>query len=422
MGFLKKMQKTPKSLRLHIGIFGRTNVGKSTFLNYLSNQDVSITSPIPGTTTDVVEKTMELLPIGPVVFLDTAGLDDVSDLGSLRLKKTEKIFNRSDVYILLVEPNMWGKYEDRVMAEAKKRKTPLIIVINKADLTKIKAGFIKKIESFSRNIMISESLSKEKQDETIFELKDLLLKVVPDDFLNPPPLIGDLVPEGEIAVLIVPIDLEAPKGRLIVPQVQTIRDLLDNDAACVVVKEKEYSHIIKSLKNPPAISVCDSQVVMKMVSDTPKDVKCTTFSILFSRYKGDLIEAARSAAVIDRLKPKDKVLIAESCSHHPIEDDIARVKIPRWLKQYLGFDITIDIFAGHDYPDNLNDYKLIIHCGGCMMGRRQMLSRINRAKEAHIAITNYGVCISLVHGVLERVLSPFPAALDAYKKEKKKKR
>jgi [FeFe] hydrogenase H-cluster maturation GTPase HydF len=408
------MKKTPKSLRLHIGIFGRTNVGKSSFLNLVTGQDVAITSPIAGTTTDVVEKPMELLPVGPVVFLDTAGLDDKSLLAELRLKKTNKIFDRSDVIVLLTEAGNWGAYEDLVAQEALKRETPLIVVVNKIDLKKPDDGFLAKVRAKTERIVLSSSIDLANRDKYLNALKKHVLDVCPDEFMNPPPLIGDLLPAAGLAILIVPIDLQAPKGRLILPQVQAIRDALDNDAAVMVVKEREYAAILKKLNQPPDIVVCDSQVVLKMTADTPLNVKCTTFSILFSRYKGDLIEAAKGAAIIESLKPKDKVLIAEACSHHAIEDDIGRVKIPRWLRQYIGGDIQIDVASGRDYPDNLSEYKLVIHCGGCMLTRREMLFRIEKAREAGVAITNYGVAVSVVQGVIKRTLSPFPAALDAY--------
>ena len=243
----------------------------------------------------------------------------------------------------------------------------------------------------------------------------------PEEFLNPPPLIGDLLSSGTglgLAVLVVPIDLQAPRGRLILPQVQTIRDCLDNDAAVVVVKEREYAAFLQRLAVPPDIVVCDSQVVLKMVGDTPPGVRCTTFSILFSRNKGDLVEAARGAAVLATSQPGDKVLVAEACSHHAIEDDIGRVKIPRWLRQFAGADLQVDVCAGRDYPENLAEYKVIIHCGGCMLNRREMLSRIESAREEGVPVTNYGVAISVLQGVIERTLSPFPAALDAYRREK----
>ncbi|MCK9572916.1 MAG: [FeFe] hydrogenase H-cluster maturation GTPase HydF [Candidatus Omnitrophica bacterium] len=411
------MKKAPKSLRLHIGVFGRTNTGKSSFLNMIAGQDVAITSPVAGTTTDVVEKAMELLPIGPVVFLDTAGLDDTSELAGKRIEKTSKIFNRADIICLLTEPGIWGKFEEEVLLKAKEENIPVIAVINKIDISLPQKDFVDGVSSRVQGCILVSSVFFKKRNEYIDELKNYLIKLCPDDFLNPPPLVGDLVPAGRMVVLVIPIDLQAPKGRLILPQVQTIRDALDSDSMALVVKEREYSHALSLLKEKPALAVCDSQVVMKMVADTPPDVKCTTFSILFSRYKGDLIESVKGACVIDRLKPEDKILIAESCSHHAIEDDIGRVKIPRWLRQYLGHDIEIDVYSGKDYPDNLKEYSLIVHCGGCMINRREMLYRINLAKKQGVAITNYGVCISFLQGVLKRSLSPFPAALDAYEQE-----
>ncbi|MDD5071030.1 MAG: [FeFe] hydrogenase H-cluster maturation GTPase HydF, partial [Candidatus Omnitrophica bacterium] len=235
-----------------------------------------------------------------------------------------------------------------------------------------------------------------------------------------PCLISDLVAAGKFAVLVVPIDLEAPKGRLILPQVQTIRDLLDSDAICVVVKERELLQVIDKLNEPPAIVVCDSQVVLKVAADTPPNIPLTTFSILFSRLKADIVTMARGAAFIDTLCPNSKILIAEACSHHPIGDDIGRVKIPRWFRQYLGFSPKIDIFAGKDYPENIQDYSLIVHCGGCMFNRKQLLTRLQMANEVSLPITNYGICISLLQGVLERTLSPFPQALAAYNQEKQR--
>ncbi|MFH1757383.1 MAG: [FeFe] hydrogenase H-cluster maturation GTPase HydF [Pseudomonadota bacterium] len=414
------MIKTPKSLRLQIGLFGRMNVGKSSFLNLVAGQDVAITSPVAGTTTDVVEKSMELLPLGPVVFLDTAGLDDTSDLSELRLKKTVKIFDRSDVIVLLVEPNVWTEYEDRILEEAQKREIPPIIVINKVDLESPANEFIHLITKKCGRVLICSSIDLVKRDPCINTFKKHLIEVCPEEFLKPPPLIGDLLPAGGLAVCIVPIDLEAPKGRLILPQVQAIRETLDHDAAVLVVKEREYAHALNKLKTSPDIVVGDSQVVLKMVADTPPAIKCTTFSILFARNKGDLIEMARGAAVIDTLKPGDKVLIAEACSHHAIEDDIGRVKIPRWLRQYVGGDLKIEVCSGRDYPENLREYKLIVHCGGCMLTRREVLARIQKAKEERVAITNYGLCISFSQGVIKRVLSPFPAALNVFQKEMQK--
>ncbi|MDD5746171.1 MAG: [FeFe] hydrogenase H-cluster maturation GTPase HydF [Candidatus Omnitrophica bacterium] len=389
------MNTTPKSLRLHIGIFGRTNVGKSSFLNLITGQDVAITSPVPGTTTDVVEKPMELLPLGPVVFLDTAGLDDTSELSGQRLRKTAKIFDRADVLVLLVEPEIWGDYEDRVITEARQRALPYVVVINKIDTRRPGDVYLSRIrEQTAADPVACSCAEPGRRDEFVNAFKQRLMTVCPDELLQSPALIGDLLPAGGCAVLIVPIDLQAPKGRIILPQVQVIRDALDNDAAALVVKEREYAALLNRLKEPPDIVVCDSQVVLKMAADTPSNIACTTFSILFARYKGDLTEMVRGAMALDSLKPGDKVLIAESCTHHPIEDDIGRVKIPRWLRQYLGSDVPVDVCSGRDYPDNLKDYALIIHCGGCMITRREMLFRIYQAKQAGVPITNYGVCIS----------------------------
>ncbi len=410
------MEKTPKSLRLQIGLFGRTNVGKSSFLNMIAGQDEAITSPEPGTTTDVVEKAMELLPAGPVMFLDTGGVDDVSALAGLRVQRTRKILDRADVIILVLEPEVWTESEEELLLEASRRKIPVIAVVNKIDLTVPGKGFLESLRRRPMRVMCVSSIDRESRDSYVREFKKNLIEVMPEDFVSPPPLVGDLLPPGGLAVLIVPIDLEAPKGRLILPQVQTIRDSLDSDAAALVVKEREYRHYLENLKTPPDLVICDSQVVMKMTAETPRSVKCTTFSILFSRLKGDFLEMVRGAAAIRRLKAGDKVLIAEACSHHAVEDDIGRVKIPRWLRQFLGVDLTIDITSGRDWPQNLTDYKLIIHCGSCMLTRRETLWRIHEAREAGVAITNYGMAISYLQGVLERVLEPFPAALEVYRK------
>jgi len=418
----KMMDKTPKSLRLHIGLFGRTNVGKSSFLNLVTGQDVSITSHHPGTTTDVVEKTMELLPIGPVVFLDTAGIDDESVLAEKRIEKTKNVFQRADVVLLIVEPNKWTEFESGIAKQASECNTPLIIVVNKTDTEKPQDKFLDQIKEYSQRILFISSVTKERRDEYVNRFKVILIEATPDDFLKTPILIGDLLPRGGMAVLIVPIDLEAPKGRIILPQVQTIRDALDYDASALVVKEREYAQTLKRLKVPPDIVICDSQVVLKMVADTPRDIKCTTFSILFARFKSDLVQMARGAASIESLRPGDKILILEGCTHHAIEDDIGRVKIPRWLKQYTGADLKIDVFSGRDLPKNIKDYKLVIQCGSCMLNRKECIYRIEQAKTNGVPITNYGVCISYTQGVLERVLEPFPFALFALKEELSRKK
>ena len=405
------MLDTPKSLRLQIGIFGRINVGKSSFLNMVSGQDVSITSSVPGTTTDIVEKTMELLPVGPVVFLDTAGFDDKTELGEARLQKTHKIFNRADIVILVVEPNVWTSYEEEIIAEVEKRKIAFIVVINKIDTCQPDVDFIGKIRKYTDKIILCSSakLEKGKRDEYVDALKKNILSLMANIAGHPQFIIGDLIKKDDFVILVIPIDIEAPKGRIILPQVQVIRDVLDSNATAIIVKESEYEATLKNLKNPPKIVVCDSQVVDKIDKWTPKNIQLTTFSTLFSRYKGDFAEMIKGAKTIKSLKPGDKVLIAEACSHHAMEDDIGRVKIPKWFRNYLGFDLQFDVCAGRDYPDEkkIKDYKLVVACGSCMITRTETLSRIDIARNQGVPITNYGVCISFLLGVLDRVIEPF---------------
>jgi [FeFe] hydrogenase H-cluster maturation GTPase HydF len=364
-----------------------------------------------------VEKAVELLPLGPVLFLDTAGLDDTSTLSSLRIQKTEKVYDRADVILLVTEPEIWTDYEEAVLTEAGKRKIPTLIVINKIDLTPPSEGFIQKLKDRSSRIIPLSSVDWKGRDISVELLKRHIIEAAPDDFIQTPSLIGDLLPPGGLALLVVPIDLQAPKGRLILPQVQTIRDALDCDAAVLIVKERELFPALATLNRAPSIVVCDSQAILKVSADVPNSVPCTTFSILFARQKGDIVSAAAGVTRIDELVPGDRILIAEACSHHPLQDDIGRVKIPRWLRQYVGAEIQVDVSAGRDYPDNLKDYNLIIHCGACMLTRREMLNRIQKAKEAGVPITNYGIAISFLQGVIRRTLSPFPSALYAYEKK-----
>ncbi len=398
------MKTTPKSLRLHIALFGRTNVGKSSFLNLIAGQDVSIVSEQPGTTTDVVEKTMELLPIGPVVFIDTAGLDDTTALGKHRVEKTEKVFDRADVILLICEGAKFGEFETAVENQANARGIPVVRILNKSDL----------FDLSDESDLCVNSADASSRDQMLTQLKAKLIRICPDDFIQPPRLLDPMLPEGGLAILIIPIDLEAPKGRIILPQVQTIRDALDGNAATLMVKEDRYLDMLQRLKTPPDLVICDSQVVDRMVAETPPDVPCTTFSILFARLKGDLPTLAAGAAAINQLKGGDRVLIAESCSHHATEDDIGRVKIPQWLRQFCDCELEIDVYSGRDFPDNLNEYNLVVQCGGCMNNRREILSRIEKCAVAGVPITNYGLCISQTQGVLQRVLSPFPIALTSF--------
>jgi [FeFe] hydrogenase H-cluster maturation GTPase HydF len=405
------MRGAPKGFRLHIGIFGRRNVGKSSLLNALTRQQVSIVSDVAGTTTDPVEKPMELLPVGPVLFIDTAGIDDVGALGELRVARTRQVFDRTDAGILVLEAGTWGPFEEAILGELRNREIPAIVIFNKSDLAPPRPEVLARLKA--EKIRHVETVAS--RGEGTLEVREALIRAAPDDFINAPAIIGDLVPAGELVVLVVPIDLEAPKGRLILPQVQAIRDVLDVDAYCMVVKERELRDALDRLRRPPALVVTDSQGFLKVAGDTPNDVPLTSFSILFARYKGDLVEFVRGALAIDRLKPGQRVLIAEACAHHPIGEDIGRVKIPRWLAQYVGGKLEFTSVQGHDFPDDVSPYQLVVHCGACMWNRREMLSRILRCRKAGVPITNYGLAIAYSLGIFERALGPFPAALDAYR-------
>jgi len=410
------MKNVPKSLRLQIGIFGRTNVGKSSFLNLITSQDVSIVSPQPGTTTDVVEKVMEFRPVGPVVFLDTAGVDDESALSGDRAKRTAAVFDRADVFVILTEEGRWGGYEDALCNEAKRRCAPIIAVVNKTDIHDLTDDFQGRLFEITPHVMacscaekvdVASNKNVTDRETVINTFKDILADCVPDEPARSKAIVSDLIPSGGLAILVVPIDTGAPKGRLILPQVQTMRDVLDGGCVAMAVREHEYADTLLTLNKRPDIVICDSQVVEAVAAQTPPDVRLTTFSILFARFKGDLAEAARGAAAIGKLKIGDKVLVAESCTHHAAEDDIGRVKIPRWLREKTGLDLQIDVYSGRDYPANLEAYSLIIHCGACMLTRREMLSRVSEAVEKKVPVTNYGMAISWFKGVFERVIEPF---------------
>lgn len=395
--------KTLKSMRLHIGIFGKTNVGKSSLLNRITNQDVSIVSNIAGTTTDVVEKTMELLPIGPVNFLDTAGINDSTALSSERIEKTMKIINRTDVAIVVCDYNGIDDYERNLIEKFNELKIPFIIFINKTDEKYPSDSIIEDLKNYTKHILLS---SVKTDDLIVFKIKELLVKLLPEDFVNSPKIVGDLIPQGSTVILVIPIDKEAPKGRIILPQVQTLRDLLDNNCVSVVVKESELKSAIDNLKIAPSLVVTDSQAFKNVSEIVPENIPLTSFSILFARLKGDLNAFSQGAKAIEKLQDGDRVLILESCTHHAIEDDIGRVKIPNLLRKKTGKNLIIDNIAGHDFPD-ISKYKLIIHCGACMTNRREVLSRILLASENNVPITNYGICISYCLGILPRALKIF---------------
>lgn len=395
--------KTLKSMRLHIGIFGKTNVGKSSLLNRITNQDVSIVSNIAGTTTDVVEKTMELLPIGPVNFLDTAGINDSTALSSERIEKTMKIINRTDVAVVVCDYSGIDDYERNLIEKFNELKIPFMIFINKTDEKYPSDSIIEDLKNYTKHILLS---SVKADDLIVFKIKELLVKLLPEDFVNSPKIVGDLIPQGSTVILVIPIDKEAPKGRIILPQVQTLRDLLDNNCVSVVVKESELKSAIDNLKSAPSLVVTDSQAFKNVSEIVPENIPLTSFSILFARLKGDLDAFSQGAKSIEKLQDGDRVLILESCTHHAIEDDIGRVKIPNLLRKKTGKNLIIDNIAGHDFPD-ISKYKLIIHCGACMTNRREVLSRILLASENNIPITNYGICISYCLGILPRALKIF---------------
>ncbi len=401
-------KRTFKGFRLHIGLFGRRNVGKSSLLNAMTRQNVSIVSDVAGTTTDPVEKPMELLPLGPVLFIDTAGVDDVGALGMARVDRTNRALDRTDLGVI-VSDGEWTTFEQTLLERFTDTGVPVAVVFNKSDISMPASELVQKLDSQRISVVITQANAH----QGLRELRETLLKIAPEDFIGNLPIVADLVPPGETAVLVVPIDKEAPRGRLILPQVQTIRDLLDNDAIAVVVKERELRRAIENLRHPPALVVTDSQAFLKVAADTPPQIPMTSFSVLFSRFKGDLTTQVQGTLSVDALRPGDRILVAEACSHHPIGEDIGRVKIPRWLTQYVGGKLDFQHVQGHDFPEKLDEYKLVIHCGSCMFNRRAMLSRVQRCRDAGVPITNYGLVIAYSLGIFERALGPFPAALQA---------
>lgn len=403
--------KSPKSFRLHIGIFGRRNTGKSSIMNILTNQYSSIVSEVAGTTTDPIEKPMEMLPLGPVIFIDTAGIDDEGELGRQRIEGTRQVFERTDIGIIVTNFAAWGKYELNLSEELRIRDIPQIIVFNKIDLYPLIPGKIKELNS----LKIPYTFTSATMCTGIDELRQIILQTAPPEFIDNTTILADLAGPGETVILVVPIDKEAPKGRLILPQVQCIRDLLDHNSLCIVVRDHQLPEALNRLNAPPKLVVTDSQAFESVAAQTPKKIPLTSFSILFARFHGDLNELVKGAMSIKTLIPGDKVLIAEACTHHPVEDDIATVKIPAWLNNYIGGNLLFEHVRGRDFPENLKQYKLIVHCGACMWNRRSMISRILKASQAKVPITNYGLAIAWSLNIFERALQPFPAAMDIFK-------
>ncbi|MGK0465189.1 [FeFe] hydrogenase H-cluster maturation GTPase HydF [Clostridium sp.] len=395
------MQQTPNSNRLHIAIFGRRNVGKSSLINALTAQEAALVSEVAGTTTDPVYKAMELLPIGPVVIIDTAGLDDTGEIGELRIKKTKEVMDKTDLALLVIDgSNRDLSFESEWYEELKERKIPVVGVINKIDQGDIDLELIKQV------INISFVKVSAKDNVNIDELKKAIMDMAPENFERST-IVGDIVKPKARVIVVAPQDIQAPKGRLILPQVQIIRDLLDNDAMALVVKDSELQEVLDSLANKPDLVITDSQVFKKVNSIIPKDVPLTSFSILMARYKGDLHSLVKGARAIDTLRSGDKVLIAEACTHHPLEGDIGREKLPIWLEKKVGGKLDITICAGSSFPEDLSEYKLILHCGACMFNRQQLISRIKKANLEGLPITNFGIAIAYINGILDRVLSAF---------------
>lgn len=397
------MNQAPRGIRLVIAILGRRNVGKSSLINALMDEEISIVSDTPGTTTDPVAKHYELLPVGPVTFYDTAGLDDSGELGHMRVKASRRVLWRADVAVLVTDEQGITEAEMNLVGEIRPLDIPVLVVFNKADIAAPKPGDTQ--YCLEHGIRFVEVSSKTR--DGVSAVRAALISLIPLEMKTDPVLVGDLIREGDSVVCVVPIDLAAPKGRLILPQVQVLREILDCDAIGMVVKERELEHALSRLKREPALVITDSQVILKVAADVAEKIPLTTFSILFARFKGDLSELIQGAAAIDRLKDRDRVLMAEACSHHVQADDIGRVKLPRWITQYTGKDLVFELYSGHDFPEDLEQYQLVVHCGACMINRREMLTRIRECKRRGVPVTNYGIAISKVQGVLNRVTAPF---------------
>ncbi|MCG1012228.1 [FeFe] hydrogenase H-cluster maturation GTPase HydF [Tepidanaerobacter sp. GT38] len=395
------MNETPRANRLHIAVFGRRNAGKSSIINAITGQEVALVSEHPGTTTDPVYKAMELLPLGPVVFIDTAGLDDVGDLGKLRVKKTLGVMDKTDLALMVFSPeNSDFALEKEWSKELQARKIPIIGVVNKIDIKDIDIKEIAKDFDFPF-IKVSA-----KEGTNIGKLKEMISQNAPTNF-ELTALIGDILKPKSLVVLVAPQDIQAPKNRLILPQVQTIRDLLDHNCMALVAKDTELEDLLNSLNKQPDLVITDSQIFNRVSQMIPEEVPLTSFSIIMSRYKGELSTFIKGANAIDKLKPGDRVLIAEACTHHPLENDIGRQKLPALLEAKAGGKLEIDIKAGADFPEDLTPYKLILHCGACMLNRKQMLSRIIRAEQQNVPITNYGMAFAHAAGILKRATCMF---------------
>lgn len=398
------LNATPSSERVHIGIFGKRNAGKSSLINAITGQNLAIVSEAKGTTTDPVYKAMELLPLGPVMIIDTPGIDDEGVLGSLRIQKAYQVLNKTDIALVIIDAAVGPSAEDlRLIERINTKKIPLLIVINKCEtINEDKKTAYQALLSNGKLLFVSAE-----QKLNIFELKEAIAQTVPADE-NKAQIVADLLSPSDFVVLVVPIDSAAPKGRLILPQQQTIRDILEADAAAIVVKENELTNTLQNLGKRPKLVITDSQVFKKVAAETPADILLTSFSILFARYKGNLQTAVQGVTALDSLEDGDKILIGEGCTHHRQCDDIGTVKLPLWIKEYTGKNPEFIFTSGTEFPLNLSPYKMIIHCGACMLNEREMQYRIKCAVDQNIPFTNYGITIAYINGILKRTVEPFP--------------
>ncbi|MFH1223441.1 MAG: [FeFe] hydrogenase H-cluster maturation GTPase HydF [Pseudomonadota bacterium] len=393
-----------KNQRPHIGIFGKRNVGKSSFINAITGQDISIVSGHPGTTTDPVDKIIELEDVGPVVLIDTAGIDDAGALGEKRIEATRKIIKKIDLGIILFEKNDYGKFEEEIIEEFKKHQTPFFIIHNKSDLKTINSDAKKEIEKSSGTQVLDFSSTKK---TNLKQIMDAIKKHTPESAFQNISLLDGLVEKGDIVLMITPLDSEAPRGRMILPEGQTLIDVLNKDCIAITVKETEVELYFQKIKVKPRLVVTDSQAFKKVAAVVPKDIPLTSFSILFSRLKGDFKQYIEGVKQIDKLKDGDNILILESCSHHVTHDDIGRVKIPKWLKEYTGKNLNFEVVAGTDNIPQNKKYALAVQCGGCMLTQKQVLNRIKTASDSGVPVTNYGMLIAYVNGIFERAIKPF---------------
>lgn len=396
------MTTTPRGERSIIALVGRRNVGKSSLINALVGQEIAIVSEVPGTTTDPVDKHYELLPLGPVTFYDTAGVDDEGELGAKRVASTRKILYRADIALFVNDGTAFDKHELELLARIQEMEIPTLMIFNKADVAALDQLNVNYCESHN----IDYAIVSAKNGQGIAEAKHKLIALAPKYLNENRVILGDMLQGKSRVILVCPIDSAAPKGRLILPQVQAIRDALDHNGIAIVVKETELADSLAMLKDPPDLVITDSQAIEQVNRDTPEGVELTTFSILFARYKGELDILISGIEQIDKLQDGDKVLIAEACSHHVQEDDIGRTKLPRWLREYTGRKLHFDIYAGHDFPENLEEYAVCIHCGACMINAMEMNRRILECHRRGVPITNYGLTITKVHCAFERAIAP----------------